>query len=295
MREADVRTRDENSTVGPEAGDEAGGPPAAQLLGITHGRPFSDALEKTMSENSRRPCIICHMLAALDGRINGPFMSFPSMDEAGAVYEETNQSYGPDAWLCGRVTTDANFTFSRRPDLREDAPIVPEGDFVAEAHAPMYYASVDASDRLGWKSATLRYADRPPAHVIEILTGRASNDYKDFLRRLKISYIIAGERELDLELECEKLRRLFDIRTLMVSGGGGINYSFLHAGLINELSIVLQPALDGTTSEPSLFDHREGMAPIAAEFRLKAAKTYPGGTLWLRYLPKAVKPTEPQA
>lgn len=46
-----------------------------------------------------------------------------------------------------------------------------------------------------WKSCDLTYIDTH-AHVLEVLTGKASNAYKAFLRKLGISYIIAGEDAL---------------------------------------------------------------------------------------------------
>ena len=85
---------------------------------------------------------------------------------------------------------------------------MPEGDFVAEAHASMYYVSVDPSGKLGWESNRLTYVDTT-AHVLEVLTGQASNAYKAFLRKLQISYIIAGEDRLDYRVLMEKLYRLF--------------------------------------------------------------------------------------
>lgn len=236
------------------------------------------------------PRMICHMMTALDGKITGPFMSSPSTEPVSEEYERTNETYYPDAWLCGRVTTDENFTFYHKPELDENAPAVPDGDFVAEGKAPMYYVSVDASGRIGWKENTLHYAERPAAHIIEVLTEKASNAYRDFLRRLNVSYIIAGKEQLDCRLAAEKLKRLFGIRTLMVSGGGFINWSFLSAGLIDELSLVIAPVADGENNTVTLFEQSDYLpkhAPV--EFTLKSADVLKGGGVWLRY---AVKNTQ---
>ena len=64
------------------------------------------------------------------------------------------------------------------------------------------------------------------AHVIEILTEKASNSYKAFLRKLNISYLIAGVETLDYEVAMTKLKELFRIETLMLGGGGVLNWSF---------------------------------------------------------------------
>jgi hypothetical protein len=81
----------------------------------------------------------------------------------------------------------------------------------------MYYVSADPSGRLGWQSNTLHYANRPAAHIIEVLTGKAPAAYRAFLHQLKISYIIAGKEHLDCTLAAEKLKRLFGIETLMLN------------------------------------------------------------------------------
>lgn len=234
-----------------------------------------------------RPYIVCHMLTALDGKITGPFMRTRAVDGASAEYERTNASYHPQAWLCGRVTTDENFTHYRKPALDEHATAAPEGDYVAVADAPMHYVSVDPSGRIGWETNTLRYEKRPPAHVIEVLTEKASAAYRAFLRRLKISYIVAGKDQLDCRLTAEKLKALFKIETLMVSGGRFINWSFLQAGLVDELSLVLAPVADGENDTVTLFEKSSYLpdhAPVA--FALKAIEKGQGDSVWLRYAVK---------
>lgn len=230
------------------------------------------------------PKMVCHMMTALDGKITGPFMNESVIESLDEEYERTNETYKPDAWLCGRVTTDENFTFYSKPELNDNAPIVPDGDFVAVGNAPMYYVSVDASGKIGWKENSLKYANRPTAHIIEVLTEKATNAYRDFLRRMNISYIIAGKEQLDCRLASEKLKALFGIRTLMISGGGFINWSFLSAGLIDELSLIIAPIADGENNTVTLFeksDYLPAHSPIG--FSLKSADILKGDGIWLRY------------
>ncbi len=231
-----------------------------------------------------RPYIVCHMLTALDGKITGPYMKAPAVHGASEAYERINASYQPQAWLCGRVTTDENFTFYKEPALDEHAPTVPDGDYVAVPEADMYYVSVDASGKIGWQSNRLKYEDRPEAHIIEVLTDKASNAYRAFLHKLGISYIVAGGDQLDCRLAAEKLKALFRIDTLMLSGGGFINWSFLQAGLVDELSLVIAPLADGENNTPTLFEQSDFLpktAPVA--FTLKNAEAGPGGSVCLRY------------
>ena len=146
-------------------------------------------------------------IPSLDGKIMGNYMDLPACEPAGDLFYDIafgeDPFYRHQGWLSGRVTTDDNFTHYRAPALTPGAPTVPEGDFVAQ-QAPMYYVSVDPKGKLGWESATLTY-ETTTAHVIEVLTEEASNDYKAFLRKLGISYILAGKDRLDYALALEKL------------------------------------------------------------------------------------------
>lgn len=231
-----------------------------------------------------KPRIICHMMTAVDGKITGPFMETNAATIVSEEYERTNDFYSPDAWLCGRVTTEENFTNYHKPDVNEDAPQVPEGDYIAIKDVPMYYVSADASGKVGWTTNSLNYENRPTAHIIEVLTEKASNAYRDLLRRLGISYIIAGKGNLDCTLASQKLYEQFGIKTLMVSGGGYINGSFLSEGLIYELSLVIVPATDSSSDTVTLFekaDYLPKKTPV--EFRLIDVEKLKGDGIWLRY------------
>ncbi len=239
-----------------------------------------------------RPYIFCHMMTSLDGKIMGSYMETPEGNAAGDVFY--NISFGAEpyykhqGWLSGRVTTDDNFTFYEKPVLDENAPAVPEGDFVAKK-TNMYYVSVDPSGKLGWKSDTLTYIDTT-AHVIEVLTEKASNAYKAFMRSLGISYIIAGKEELDYATALEKLKNLFGIKTLMLGGGGVLNWSFIQSGMCDEISVVIAPCADGSSETPALFSTRSGLsADKPVGFELQSAEVKDGGSVWLRYLVKNQK------
>lgn len=237
-----------------------------------------------------RPYIFCHMMTSIDGKIMGNYMDTPEGEKAGDVFYHIafgkNPYYRHQGWLSGRITTDDNFTFYKKPALDKNAPVVPQGDFIANPNASMYYVSVDPSGKLGWENSELTYIDTT-AHIIEVLTGKASNEYKAFLRRLGISYILAGEEALDYALAMEKLKNLFHIETLMLGGGGVLNWSFIQAGMCDELSIVITSCADGSSETPSLFETRGGLASDqAVGFQLQNAEVKDGGCVWLRYTVK---------
>lgn len=240
-----------------------------------------------------RPYIFCHMMTSLDGKIMGNYMDTPEGEAAGKVFYNIafgkTPYYKRQGWLSGRVTMDDNFTFYEKPELDENAPLVPDGDFVAQPDAEMYYVSIDPSGKLGWKSSVLTYQDTT-AHVLEVLTEKAGNAYKAFLRKLGISYIIAGTDSLDYSLAMEKVKTLFGIETLMLGGGGVLNWSFIQAGMCDEVSIVMTAAADGSSETPSLFETRGGLASDSpVRFQLEHLEANDGGSVWLRYKVKTEK------
>jgi riboflavin biosynthesis pyrimidine reductase len=67
-----------------------------------------------------------------------------------------------------------------------------------------------------------------------------------------------------------------------ISGGGKINGSFLAAGLIGDLSVLVAPVADGAVGTPTLFD--AGEPGPARRLALRAAvERRTGDVVWLRY------------
>lgn len=231
----------------------------------------------------KRPYVICHILSSLDGKINGPFMGTGSAAGLAGTYASLRSGMNADAWLYGTSATK-EFTDHVRPVL-EDGSSVPDGDFVADDQAELYYVSVDTEGEIGWESGTFANRGRTPAHVIEVLTDSISASYKAYLRKRGVSYILAGRDSLDCRLAAEKLYRLFHIKKLLICGGGVVNWSFLQAGVIDELSLLLAPVTDGSRGSASLFTQLSSLnegSPV--EFTLKTVEKAGDNGVYLNYL-----------
>ena len=151
--------------------------------------------------------------------------------------------------------------------------------------AENYIVAIDPSGRLGWEKNYVEYAGRPKAYVIEVLTEQADNAYLAFLREQNISYTFAGEKTISCGLAVQKLKSLFGIERLKLSGGGVINWSFAQEGLIDELSLIVAPTADGAPDTPTLFERRQDVpfdGPV--RFKLQSAEAAKDGCVWLRYL-----------
>jgi len=167
-----------------------------------------------------KPYVIIHTHISIDGKIKS--VDSPKFETTSKQYQELalypdKQVFDIKGYLNGRTTTEDNQPLED-PELDENAD-VPEGDFVADDKADMYYVSIDRRGVIGWIRNYVDYGNRR-AHVIEVLSEKATNGYKDFLRKNNISYIVAGEEYLDNELVLNKLYDVFGLGRLMIGGGG---------------------------------------------------------------------------
>jgi riboflavin biosynthesis pyrimidine reductase len=154
---------------------------------------------------------------------------------------------------------------------------IPRSDFVARSDAPSYAVAIDPGGKLRWESASI-----DDDHVVTVLTGRVPGRYLELLRSRGVSYLFGGKRRIDVPRVLRKLRAHFGIRKLLLEGGGKINGSFLAAGLIDELSLLVAPVADGSVGTPTLFDAREGPGP-ARRLQLLSVERRRGDLLWIRY------------
>ena len=237
-----------------------------------------------MTPGSGRPRIICHMAASVDGRIVVDGWPASTSAVVRREYELVHASYAPDGWICGRVTMEP-FAGGLRPEAnlaREYAGREARADFRAPGDAESFAFAIDPSGRLAWETN-----DIDGDHVVAILSERVSDDYLAFLRARGVSYLLAGGREsaagrarsVDLPLAVAKIGGQFPVKTLMLEGGGRINGAMMAAGLVDEISVLVAPAVDGRVGTPTLVDADSAMCRLTLEHVERRA----GDVVWLRY------------
>ena len=87
------------------------------------------------------------------------------------------------------------------------------------------------------------------------------------LQKLPVEVIMAGENSINLKLLLKKLSSK-KIKTILVEGGGTVNWEFIKNDLFNELIITLSPFLIGGTDSVS-FVEGKGFAKISNSPNLK--------------------------
>jgi riboflavin biosynthesis pyrimidine reductase len=75
----------------------------------------------------------------------------------------------------------------------------------------------------------------------------------------------------------------FGIRRLLLEGGGHINGAFLQADLVDEVSLLLVPGIDGRHEIPAVFDGVNPAQKTAVPLKLKSIERREKDALWLRY------------
>ena len=226
-----------------------------------------------------KPRVICHMVTSIDGRTRRSRWR-PEGSDAG-LFEVLHEKIGCDAWLVGRVT---GHEFSRRKDetypAYGGAPIARE-NFIARRGAAAYGVVLDTQGKLVWGRA-----DIGGDPIVVVLSEQVSDAHLAGLRGEGHSYIFAGKREIDLALALEELNRELGIERLLLEGGGTANGGFLRAGLVDEISIAIQPVVDGGKGVSSSFDAPADEAFMPApltSMTLQSCEVLDGGAVWLRY------------
>jgi riboflavin biosynthesis pyrimidine reductase len=228
-----------------------------------------------------KPYVICHMMPSLDGRLRTDRWNIPK--SAHEEYDRTADTYGAQAWLCGRITMEEFANGHWRRSGRRQTVEVEKRDWAAKSRRKRFAVVLDSGGKLAWKENHVEGDS-----LIIVLSETVPSAYLAYLREKEISYLFAGRRtgEINLSTVVRKLRGQFGVKRLLVEGGGKTTGAFLSAGLIDELSLLITPVADGRIGEPALFDTEGNHSPKAlSNVRIQSVRKVRGGMFWLKGRP----------
>lgn len=222
-----------------------------------------------------KPYIACHMMEAVDGRID---CAMTSKLQGVDSYYRTLAALACPTTLSGRVT--AQVEMAEPGTFAPTAPAEPLGKEDAKqmiATAGSYEVVVDTKGTLLWRDQA---GSAKP--LLVVTSEQVSREYLAYLESKHISWIAAGAERIDLPRAVELLASEFGVERMAVVGGGAINAAFLAAGLLDEVSILLAPGIDGRGGMAASFD---GLPAETEPFqlRLESADVNDDGSVWLRY------------
>lgn len=222
----------------------------------------------------KKPYIVCHMMMSVDGRIDcGMTVKIAGSNE---YYETLNALHTPTS-LSGRVTAQLEMAEPGAFVAKNPADAAGKECFSKKRTASGYQVVVDTRGSLLWRDD--RDSDSP---LIVIMSEAVSNEYLAYLDSLDISWIVCGEKHIDLRRASEILSTEFGVERMAIVGGGTINAAFLDAGLLDEVSILLGPGIDGRRGMTSTFDGLP-MDREPVNLKLTGVQSYADGAVWLRY------------
>ena len=224
-----------------------------------------------------KPYIVVHMMSSLDGR---SLTDGWHLDFASDLYETTAASFEANGWICGRVTMQE---ISHGTDYPKGLAkgTVPRTDRFVDRKADQYAISIDPQGRVAWKSNTAL-----KSHIVEVLTEAVPDDYLAYLQSIGVSYVFGGKSEIDLGHVVETLARELGVKKLIVEGGSHVSGTFVNAGLVDEVSVLILPLVDARSEHPSSFEVAMDEWQAPAYLKLASVEKTEHDGVWLRYTSK---------
>lgn len=229
------------------------------------------------------PKIICHIMSSVDGRLLTERWTEPfngkSKGELMGVYAAIGRKLNADAWMFGKNTLQEGY-FPKKFHTSDKTPLAHPIPYLAHKTSSRLFVVIDPDADILYESSAVR-GDR----IVTVLPETAPAAYLEYLQQRDISYLLAGVKGDELNAAMKALAETFGVETLSLQGGGIIDGAFLQAGLIDELSLVVYPGIDGSASSPSIFEYigREQAPARGLSLELLSAETVQDGVVWLRY------------
>jgi riboflavin biosynthesis pyrimidine reductase len=147
----------------------------------------------------------------------------------------------------------------------------------AARSAGTYAIAIDPSGKVHFSKA-----DVGGDHVVMVLGRDVPAYHLAELAGDGVSYIVAPEAQPDLAGVLDILGRELGIRRLLLEGGAAINGAFLAAGLVDELSLLIAPTLDGRKGTQSIVEFGDSGLADKVRLSLTSCEALEHGLVHLR-------------
>jgi 2,5-diamino-6-(ribosylamino)-4(3H)-pyrimidinone 5'-phosphate reductase len=120
--------------------------------------------------------------------------------------------------------------------------------------------------------------------VVALCSRSTPETYLDYLSGRRVEYIVAGDDRVDLRTALEELNAWYGVEVVRVDSGGSLNGALLRGGLVDEVSVLIDPCLVGGTTPRSIFQAAD-LTSTAGVIRLRLVhfEKVKGDVIWLRY------------
>ena len=187
------------------------------------------------------PKVIIYNYISLDGRING-------FNADKKLYYQLASQWSLDAVLMGTDTLLRNFNI-KSDELHESENFeVPEVD--KNDSRPLLVVP-DSRGRIHVWSEVIRtglFRD-----ILVLCSRSTPQEYLNFLDERFIKYMVIGYEKVNLGIALEEIYTQFGVKSLRVDSGGRLNGVLLMDDLVDEIYVLVHPAMVGGTSPNSIY------------------------------------------
>ncbi len=224
----------------------------------------------------KKPYIIIHMMTSIDGKIDGEYMEQKNSIYAGNYYDDQINELGSSMAL-GRVTVQKYHAGEiSLDDIKDLSPLPLKDHILKKDH---YLFVFDRNGRCSWKNNEFIY-NNISYHIVEVVSSKVNPLYLAYLENKNISYMISGS----LLETLNKIGKL-DINYLVVTGGAILNGGFLKEHLVDEISLVIAPYIDGNPLNQASFDGVSNFV-MNQDFKFNFAHPLKDGGVHLSFIKK---------
>ena len=231
-----------------------------------------------------RPYTICLVASNFHGKIDGTFFDAPESAKPLAVFRKRWKDIDPQAVIYG-ASTMAMYANGWLEECDPAAEELPREDYVVKTDIDRYYVCLDNDGSIAYESGYLDVAGRGRHAIIVVLPESIDDSYLAYLRELGISYIFAGEEEIDAAIMSRKLLKLFGIQKALLAGGGYTDWTLLKAGVIDEIQMLQIAVIDACPGTQSAFEDYTGESSEPIALKMARADIVDHNNLLLTYIP----------
>ena len=213
-------------------------------------------------------------MASVDGRIDCAMTE--QIDTSDAYYEALEKLHCPTT-IEGRVTMQMHFALPEPFVATKKETVAHTAFHKATEGKPGYDVAIDTHGKLRWPA---NHQNGQP--LLVITSEDCAKEYLDTLDKQGISWIAVGEKHIDLRKAVDMLNTEFGVERIALVGGGHINGAFLAAGLLDEVSLMIGPGIDGRKGMAAVFDGIDNPNRPATLLKLQTIERM-GDTVWMRY------------
>jgi riboflavin biosynthesis pyrimidine reductase len=193
-----------------------------------------------------------------------------------AVYEKVHSELAGNAWMVGRVTM---------AEISKAKPHPPSGPIEVErpAHfarpgASTFAIALDPSGKLHFSGDEL-YGD----HIVVLLGSGIPDSHLAELAADGVSYVVSEKDEIDVGSMLELLGKQLGVTRVLLEGGANVNGSLMAAGLVDELHLIVAPALEARRNSDRVVEFGDEGLADKAELSLIDCERLAHGAVRLRY------------